>query len=154
MTTCLHKENWIYRGYLLWDTTLGGIIPCYSTLASPLSPPPVIVTIQPSSSASSSPTPSTTTSAIDNVVYAMQYSVDPPSSKLPEAAKIGIGAGSGTGALAIAILLGLLLRKCLKRRYRRRTSRSGLTSSDDVASSFYSSPRSIHGWRDRSVPPP
>ncbi|KAH7077795.1 hypothetical protein BKA63DRAFT_272211 [Paraphoma chrysanthemicola] len=93
--------------YFPWTTALGGQTPCYSTLASAMTPPPISANI-PSN-------PSTPTSAIVNVVYAMQYPLVAPTpvpkSGLQTSAKIGIGAGAGVAALIFGLLTFLLLRK-------------------------------------------
>lgn len=70
-----------------------------------MTPPPVSASI---GSDASKPT-----SAIINVVYAMQYPLKPVSSKsgLATGAKIGIGVGAGVIALIVAILSFLLVRK-------------------------------------------
>jgi hypothetical protein len=72
-----------------------------------MTPPPIGANI-PSS-------PSQPTSAIVNIVYAMQYpliSTEPaPKPGLATGAKIGIGAGAGVAALVFGVLIFLLLRK-------------------------------------------
>jgi hypothetical protein len=60
-------------------------------------------TLLPSSTASQNPT-----SAIINVVYAIQYPVQPGAPSLSTGAKAGIGAGAGIAAISI-IVLSLLL---------------------------------------------
>lgn len=95
---------------------IGGITPCYSSLATQLTPPPLPYAL-PLSGAMSTPS----ILAVVNVVYAMQYPVEPPSStQLSAAAKIGIGAGVG----AIA-LIGIAMGSLFWRRRRRRSDSAG-----------------------------
>ncbi|KAH0556767.1 hypothetical protein GP486_005444 [Trichoglossum hirsutum] len=116
-----------HRGYLLWNTLLGGITPCYSTLPTNTQPPPISKTITTTPSASQAKLTSTVTetttvtpsvsqvkvtSTVVNVVYAMQYPVKKPASGLHTSAKAGIGAGSAlAGLLALATLLFWLFRR-------------------------------------------
>ncbi|CAO2647825.1 Nn.00g087470.m01.CDS01 [Neocucurbitaria sp. VM-36] len=81
------------------STAFGGQTPCYSTLLSATTPPPISANV---ASYSTKPT-----SAIVNVVYAMQYPLHPSPSKsgLSTGAKIGIGAG----AAIITIVFGVLI---------------------------------------------
>src|SRR5277367_3802937 len=103
------------RGYNLWNSLLGGATPCYSSLSSTLVPPTVPVSpidriTAPNSIAT---TPSTTanqkpTSAIVNIVYAVQFTLQ-PSPGLSTGAKAGIGVGAGIAGAAIFMLIGLLI---------------------------------------------
>jgi hypothetical protein len=101
------------RGYLRWNSDLGGQTPCYSTLQNPLTPPSIVGTGTADGPLGGPPGGSAThkpTSAIVNVVYAMHYPVTPPSSpSLSTNTKIGIGAGSGAAAITIGLLVLLLL---------------------------------------------
>lgn len=110
------------RGYKLWDSLLGGATPCYSSLSTTLVPPPVPVT---SNDLTSTPSPvatthSTTTkqkptSAIADIVYAVQYTLQ-PSSSLSSGVKAGIGVGAGIGGVAAVTLTGFLIWKAIKRK--------------------------------------
>ena len=128
-------ESIFIRGFSLWGTALGGQVPCFSTLNSYLSPPPIptalITAINHAAvtGASSSQVP---ISAIENVVYAMYYPANPPPSGLPIGAQAGIGAGVGVVGLAL-IALGIFF---LLRRRRGRASKSDPHSS---GSTFQSS---------------
>jgi hypothetical protein len=98
-----------YRNYFPWSTAFGGQTPCYSTLPTATTPPPVPGSLgaEPTSGA-----PSIPTSAIVNVVYAMQFPVKPaPKPALATNTKIGIGAGAGGAALVLGALIGLLIWK-------------------------------------------
>jgi hypothetical protein len=98
----------------LWNAELGGQVPCYSSLSSYLVPPAVPVTSIGSSAAATSTlsgTPTSTpipTSAVVNVVFAIQYNVLPSTSSLSTGAKAGIGVGASVAGIAI-IALSLLL---------------------------------------------
>ncbi|KAH8732367.1 hypothetical protein GQ44DRAFT_179935 [Phaeosphaeriaceae sp. PMI808] len=93
--------------YFQWSTTFGGQTPCYSTVIGAVTPPPIGANV-PSN-------PSQPTSAIVNIVYAMQYPLqvtEPvPTPSLATGAKIGIGAGAGVVALIFGLLAFLLLKK-------------------------------------------
>lgn len=107
-------------GYDLWNAVLGGQVPCYSSLKNLATPPPVPVqnyqtpaslpvTAKPSSSSSTiSYGSNKPTSAVVNVVYAVQYPLT-PSPGLSTGAKAGIGAGAGVGALVIIGLTAALI---------------------------------------------
>lgn len=92
---------------------IGGVTPCYSSLATPLTPPPLFDTRLPPSGTMSTHS----ISAIVNVVYAMQYPVEP--TQLSTAAKIGIGAGVGAFALISIAIISLF---CWRRRRNRSVS--------------------------------
>lgn len=101
---------------------LGGIAPCYSSLDTPLTPPPLPHGLSLSASMS-------THSVLEvvNVVYAMQYPVEQTSSdQLSTAAKAGIGSGVGAIAL-IGIAIGSLF---WRRRLRRRDPASQSVTGD------------------------
>ncbi|ORY02729.1 hypothetical protein BCR34DRAFT_605462 [Clohesyomyces aquaticus] len=93
--------------YFPWSTAFGGQTPCYSTLPIAITPPPIPDSLAGTASATASAKP---TSAIVNVVYAMQYPVK-PSKGLTSNAKIGIGAGAGGAAIIFGALLWLLIWK-------------------------------------------
>jgi len=97
-------------GYLLWDTLLGGITPCYSTTSNYLTPPPIPVSS--TTNIGSSVGPETVTSTVVNVVYAMNYPVKSRPSGLSKGADAGIGVGSvAAAALAVSALLWFFLRR-------------------------------------------
>ncbi|KAH7371015.1 hypothetical protein BKA66DRAFT_573194 [Pyrenochaeta sp. MPI-SDFR-AT-0127] len=114
--------------YWLWSTTLGGQVPCYSSLGAALVPPPMPdsfgrMNLPSSVSASTSVVAQTMqakpTLAIVNIAYAMQYQLAPepePITGLKKEAKIGIGVGVTAGALFILVVLGFLVRRCLGKR--------------------------------------
>ena len=84
-------------GYQLWTTEFGGLVPCYSSLQSTLSVPAFLTAIAAATGAftsTSSSGPVKLTSAIVNVVYAMQYPVQPRSNSLTTGAKAGVSIGS------------------------------------------------------------
>lgn len=96
----------MFRNYYPWSTLIAGQTPCYSTLSAATTPPPIAASLVDSTN-SAKPT-----SAIVNVVYAMQYPVKEPSKPgLAQNTKIGIGAGAGGAALVFGILIWLLLWK-------------------------------------------
>jgi hypothetical protein len=120
------------RGYQLWNAVLGGQVPCYSSLKNNLVPPAVPVTSTApdfapvtntggsaagSSAAATSilfETPTATqipTSAVVNIVFAIQYNVIPSTSQpgLSTGAKAGIGVGASLAAFSIITLSLLLL---------------------------------------------
>jgi hypothetical protein len=109
-----------FRGYQLWNAVLGGQVPCYSSLNDFLSAPPVPISNYQTSipltdlanQTSSYSTPSygsgKPTSAIINVVYAVQYPLT-PAEGLSTGAKAGIGVGAGAGGLAIILLVIALI---------------------------------------------
>ncbi|PSN66445.1 hypothetical protein BS50DRAFT_622109 [Corynespora cassiicola Philippines] len=120
-TACCPSSYW------LWSTTLGGQVPCYSSLSKPLVPPPIPETLVDdrggpditgsyTGSSSAPPTALTMTSkptlAIVNIAYAMQFPVvPPPKPALETDAKIGIGVGVSCGALLMGVIVWLLLKK-------------------------------------------
>ncbi|KAH7380753.1 hypothetical protein BKA66DRAFT_129997 [Pyrenochaeta sp. MPI-SDFR-AT-0127] len=91
--------------YYPWSTAFGGQTPCYSTLRAAMTPPPVSGNIALDTSKP--------TSAIVNVVYAMQFPLKatPQKSGLATGAKIGIGVGAGVIAAIFGVLMFLLARK-------------------------------------------
>lgn len=110
--------------YWLWATDMGGQVPCYSSLQSDLDPPPMPDTLAggartgaASTTTAGSSVPALTmdekpTSAIVNVVFAMQYPMVPSGKPaLKQAAKIGIGVGVSGAAIAFAILIWIVLRR-------------------------------------------
>lgn len=109
---------------------MGGQVPCYSSLKSEMTPPPIPDTLVQDATRTDSATSQSTgsavtrvpaltmtqkpTSAIVNVAYAMQYHmVSEPKPSLKKEAKIGIGVGAGGGAVLIAVLALLVVRKFL-----------------------------------------
>jgi hypothetical protein len=92
----------------LWNAVLGGQVPCYSSLRSYLGPPavPVAPTAPSAASSTSSETP---TSAIINIVFAIQYVVQPAAPSLSTGAEAGIGVGAGVAGIAIIVLALLLV---------------------------------------------
>jgi MYXO-CTERM domain-containing protein len=98
----------------MWTTPLGGQVPCFSTLNTYLTPPPIpsaLITARsnPTTGASPSQLP---IFAIENVIYAMYYPANPPPSGLSTGAQAGIGAGVGVAGLAlIALGIFFLLRR-------------------------------------------
>jgi hypothetical protein len=115
----------ILRGYQLWNAVLGGQVPCYSSLSDFLSPPAVPVadyeppiSIPPSALATTTSTTSSTssgqpTSAVVNVVFAVQYSLA-PAQGLSTAAQAGIGAGTSVAGIAIILLAFFLIWRTIK----------------------------------------
>lgn len=97
-------------------------MPCYSSLQSDLDPPPMPDTLAdgPSRTASITKTRSTVpvltmdekpTSAIVNIVFAMQYPVVPAEeSTLGKAQKIGIGVGVSGAAIVFGFLIWIVIR--------------------------------------------
>ena len=92
-------------------------MPCYSSLDHFLSPPavpisgyqtPISIPLTALTSTTSSTSSGKPTSAVVNVVYAIQYPLA-SSQGLSTGAKAGIGAGAGIGALAIIGLVGVLI---------------------------------------------
>lgn len=130
------------RGYLLWDTLLGGITPCYSTTSNYLTPPPILESSTQNSQSTTGPltltssaASATVTSTIVNVVYAMHYPVKPPQSGLSTPAEAGIGLASAVAAVAAASAIFYFI---WRRRHRRRawySGRGGLSQSNDSVSS-------------------
>jgi hypothetical protein len=109
------------RGYQLWNAPLDCQVSCYRSLSTYLVPPAVPVTSQmpvPSAAASTQLKLSTLTqnptSAIVNVVYAIQYPVQPASSGLTTGAEAGIGAGAGVAGIVIIVLPIMLLMRTQK----------------------------------------
>jgi hypothetical protein len=113
------------RGYKLWNALLDGQFQCYSSLSSYLSPPVVPVTgqmpislpntaagsVTTSTTLESSTTPHKPTSAILNVVYAIQLPLQPSSPGLSPGVEAGIGAGVGVVGIVIIVLLVWRTRK-------------------------------------------
>ncbi|KAI9797273.1 MAG: hypothetical protein M1833_005569 [Piccolia ochrophora] len=165
------------RGYLLWNTPIGGKTPCFSTLLSEATPPPIPATeasddcSSVTSQANFDGLPSSNTkptSAVVNVAYAMQFPVQPSGgSGLNNGAKAGIGVGVGAVALSFVMLLIYLIWKSRQKRKDRAVigslKGSGLDSSvagsTPHTSHVYPSPSSIDSVYDaydrrRSAPPP
>ncbi|KAF2500079.1 hypothetical protein BU16DRAFT_613884 [Lophium mytilinum] len=104
--------------YSPWNAAFDGQTPCYSEIsrAALMTPPPMPDTYV--LKATGSGGTSKPTSAIVNIVYAMQYQVKiPKKGGLALPSKIGIGAGAGVGALAVGVLMFFIL---WKRRDRKR----------------------------------
>ncbi|KAI9861033.1 MAG: hypothetical protein M1813_005462 [Trichoglossum hirsutum] len=95
------------RNFLLWNSILGGITPCVSTLSTYADPPPFtnIVTV----------TGIRATSTVANVVYAMQYPIKRNKSGLSKNKRIGIGIGSAAASLAVLGLVFILWRRYWRR---------------------------------------
>jgi hypothetical protein len=138
MTVSLRKYATI-RGYILYSSTIGGIIPCYSPLASTFSviPSPAqtitssMIPIAPTSSETSTTdssaeaplpsstfatatlAPATTTSISNNAYWSVPYPVQPPAgSKISTGDIVAISLVSVLGASAIPLwLLGRRLRQ-------------------------------------------
>ena len=89
---------------------MGGITPCYSTVSTYLTPPPVAQ----ASTVSISGSPVTVTSTIVNVVFARNYPVA-SSSGLDTGGKAGVGVGVSLAGLCSAGLLFFLLWRRRKR---------------------------------------
>jgi hypothetical protein len=98
----------VHRDYFPWSTALGGQTPCYSKLSAAMTPPPIPATLIGRAVETTFAKP---TSAIINVVYAMQYPLKPKDSGMATGTKIGIGAGTGIGVVILAVLLLLFARK-------------------------------------------
>jgi hypothetical protein len=102
------------RGYQLWNAALGGQTPCYSSLSSYLVPPAIDIpnaspmTVPNISATTSSATNQKPTSAVVNILLAVQFDVEPasPSTSTSRAAGARVGVGGG---LAIIGLLNFLL---------------------------------------------
>jgi len=94
------------RNYRPWSTAFGGQVPCYSTLPAAITPPPIPATLVGRAEASAKPT-----SAIVNVVYAMQYPLKQNKPSMSTGAKAGIGVGVASAIILLAMLLWLFLRK-------------------------------------------
>jgi hypothetical protein len=121
----LTMYSFFYRGYALWNAPLGGQVPCYSSLSSYLVPPAIpVASHSPTSlpntargndstraTLQSSITPQNPTSAIVNVVFAMQYLVQPISPGLSPGAEASIGTGAGVAVVAIITILFLVWRR-------------------------------------------
>jgi len=123
---------------MLWNAALiGSATPCYSSATSYLDPPPIPVTLSESTSASSlsAAAPSTTTqkatSAVVNVVFAVQFPLQ-PSANLSTGAKAGIGVGASIGGIAIFTLAGFLIWRSrkLKKAKKEVTTMSQTTNTD------------------------
>ncbi|KAF1968878.1 hypothetical protein BU23DRAFT_601892 [Bimuria novae-zelandiae CBS 107.79] len=134
-TACCPSNYW------LWSTTLGGQVPCYSSLAARMTPPPIPDTLvnqldtitsgdtdaasgaititgsnsripsHRSTSVSALTMSQKPTSAIVNIVYTMQYPLDPPKPALKPGAKIGIGVGASAGAIFMGFIVWFLVRR-------------------------------------------
>jgi len=88
---------------VLWNSLLGGITPCFSTLSTYSDPPPLTeIVVAPGIR---------TTSTVANVVYAMQYPIKHTKSGPTTSKKVGIGVGVAAGLLVAFGLLYLFLRR-------------------------------------------
>lgn len=97
---------------------LGGQVPCYSSLGNFLSPPavpvpgyetPISIQLTALATSTTSSTPlGKPTSAVINVIFAVQYPLS-SAQGLSTGAKVGIGVGAGVGAIAIIGLAGALI---------------------------------------------
>jgi hypothetical protein len=101
-----------YSGYQPWIANFGGQTPCYSSLAAYITPAPIPVRSQTGSTTTSQ----IPTSAVVNIVYAMQYPVTESGASMSAAAKGGIGAGAAVAAIGIFAVLLLLFRRWRKRK--------------------------------------
>ncbi|KAK4238161.1 hypothetical protein C8A03DRAFT_33815, partial [Achaetomium macrosporum] len=111
------------NAYLPWTTLLGGRTPCYSTLSSVTTPPPITADVTAAATATTTTKPTVT---VTGTVFAMKYAVqDPPGAKLSRAAVAGIAVGAICG---VAALFGLwmLIRRCRKNARRRHSFEQGL----------------------------
>ncbi|KAF2679254.1 hypothetical protein K458DRAFT_490729 [Lentithecium fluviatile CBS 122367] len=125
-TACCPSSYW------LWSTSLGGQIPCYSSLAKNLDAPPIPDTLVDGGRLTTATitgsdgvgTPTTTipkltmsqkpTLAILNIAYSMQYPlVEEPKPALSKPAKIGVGVGGSLAGVALVALLWFVIRKFL-----------------------------------------
>lgn len=119
-TACCPSSYW------LWSTTLGGQVPCYSSLAANLKPPPIPDTLVDGGAmitgTDSMGSPTTTiskltasqkpTSAILNIAYSMQYPLaEEPKPALSQPAKIGVGVGGSLAGIFLIAVVLLLVRK-------------------------------------------
>jgi hypothetical protein len=106
-------------------TALGGQVPCFSTLNTYLTPPPIptalLTAVNHAAAAAAASSSQPTISAIENIVYAMHYPANPSPSGLSTGAQAGIGAGVGVVGLAL-IALGIFF--LLRRRRGRETQKS------------------------------
>lgn len=124
----VEQRVWILTGgrsYWLWSTTLGGQVPCYSSLSAKLTPPPIPDTLvnggqmitgsthtTPSSTVPAATASQKPTLAIVNIAFSMQYPMVPgPKPALETKAKIGIGVGVTGAAVLIGVLLWFVIRK-------------------------------------------
>jgi hypothetical protein len=96
-------------GYVLWETELGGLVPCFSTLQSYLTPPAHVAT-------TNNAGPAIVTSTIVNVIYARNYPV--AKSGLSTGAKAGVGVGVGFVGLALLGGLGWFFLRRWKKKER------------------------------------
>jgi hypothetical protein len=103
-------------------------VPCFSTLGTYLTAPPIPSALITAISTSSNQPP---IEAVVNVVYAIYYPANPPPSGLSTGAQAGIGAGVGVSGLAV-IALGLCF---LLRRRRRKSPKSDTHSSGSTLGS-------------------
>jgi hypothetical protein len=117
-TACCPSSYWP------WTTELGGQVPCYSSLAATMTPPPIpdslvhhitradVHSFPTSASESQKPT-----SAVVNIAYAMQYQVVAlPKRGLNSKIKIGLSVGVGVAAILVILLTAFLVRKVLVHR--------------------------------------
>ena len=90
-----------------------------------MTPPPIPATLVGRAVETTSAKP---TSAIVNVVYAMQYSLKPKDSGMATGTKIGIGTSTGIGLVTLAVLLLIFARK-YRAQKRDRLGHNGSSSS-------------------------
>jgi hypothetical protein len=127
-TACCPSSYW------LWTTEIGGQVPCYSSLAAKMTPPPIPETFahhitrpDAHSSATLSSESQKPTSAVVNIAYAMQYRVVAvPKKGFSTKIKIGLGVGVGVAAILVGLLLALVIRKFfIHRRVRSKVQGAG-----------------------------
>ena len=95
--------------YQPYGAALGGATPCFSSLNNYASPPTLTAGL------AGQPTDTTQpTSAVINVVWAMQYEIKEKSDELSTGAKAGIGVGVPVGAIALGLLGFVIWRQTRK----------------------------------------
>jgi len=131
-----------FRSYWLWNTQIGGQVPCYSSLNKALVPPPMPDTLAYASATTSTdstssrqggvsgtitpaPFPRSTapgnplkpTSAVVNMVFAMRYDLAArEEAAMKSGAKIGIGVGAAAGGVLILVAILFLFKRCVGRK--------------------------------------
>lgn len=132
------------KGYNLNQQAIGGQIPCFSSLANPITPP-VLPSTELASYAAvrNTPTSAITVSSIVNIVYAIHYPVASPSPGLSTGAKAGIGIGTTIATFSIGILAFMLIwqRRKHKRELQQERDSSGARTT------------TINKWVDNSGAP-